>query len=152
MIKLKHYPIIDRLGMSLSIICAIHCFGGPFILMIAPWLGSLFNDEFFHLFMLLLVFPLAVFSFGQTRSRDFNRPLIIGLIGISFLALSLACHEFMHFFGQTVEKYIGTHNLHFLENAFTFTGGALLFWAHLKNLKTCRCAHSEQAHNMKHNH
>ena len=135
MIKLKHYPIMDRLGMSLSIICAIHCLGTPFILMGAPWLKNFFNDEFFHLFMFLLVFPLAVFSLGQTRSRESNRPFIVGVIGLFFLALGSAFHEFIHVFGYAMAEHGDAHDLHFIENIFTVTGGALLFWAHFKNSK-----------------
>lgn len=146
MIKLKHYPLMDRLGMSLSIICAIHCIGTPFILIGAPWLKNVLHDEFFHLFMFLLVFPLAVLSLGQTRSRNSNKPFFMGITGLFFLALGPVMHEFFDLFHSSEIHF---HEFHYVENILTVFGGGLLFFAHLMNLKSCRCGHDHSKHHSK---
>ena len=137
MIKIKHFPIIDRLGMSLSILCAIHCLGTPFLLMGAPWLKGFLDNDFFHVFMILLVFPLALLSLGHTRSRNSNKPFFMGVVGLFLLALGPVIHEFFH-----VLDVQGEHHFHALENIVTISGGALLFTAHFLNLRSCKCGHS----------
>jgi hypothetical protein len=137
MIKIKHFPLMDRLGMSLSVLCAIHCIGTPFLLMSAPWLTSFLDNDFFHVFMFLFVFPLAIFSLGHTRSRDSNKAFFIGVVGLFLLATGPVIHEFFH----VIEGH-DDHHFHIVENVVTIIGGGLLFIAHYMNLKSCKCGHS----------
>ena len=142
MIRAKHFPIIDRLGMSLSILCAIHCLGTPILLMGFPWLTGFLDNNFFHALIFLLVFPLAMLSLGHTRSINSNNPFIMGVIGLSLLALGPVIHEFFHVINEH-----GGHHFYALENIVTILGGALLFAAHFLNLRSCKCRYnSSHAH------
>jgi len=123
--------------MSLSILCAIHCIGTPFLLLGAPWLRSFLDNDFFHVFMFLMVFPLAILSLGHTRSRNSNKPFYIGVTGLFLLATGPVIHEFFH----AIEGH-SDHHFHYLENFVTIIGGSLLFAAHYMNLKSCKCGHS----------
>ena len=36
---------LDRIGISLSVLCAIHCVATPFVVLFSPWVGEIFNSE-----------------------------------------------------------------------------------------------------------
>ena len=133
--------------MSLSILCAIHCIGTPFLLLGAPWLKSFLDNDFFHVFMFLMVLPLAVLSLGHTRSRNSNKPFYFGVAGLILLATSPVIHEFLHLMEGTSE-----HHFHYLENFVTILGGCFLFVAHYLNLRSCKCGHSTNHHSHGHYH
>ena len=120
--------------MSLSILCAIHCVGTPFILIGAPWLKGFLDNDFFHAFMFLLVFPLAIFSLGHTRSKNSNKAFFVGVSGLFLLATGPVIHEFFHIIEEGVR-----HDAHLAETVVTILGGGMLFFAHYMNLKSCKC-------------
>ena len=74
---------LDRLGITLSILCTAHCIGGQFLVLLSPWLGGFFGSEKLHLIMVAVISALALFVFGRTLKRHKNtQPLILGTIGI----------------------------------------------------------------------
>lgn len=131
--------------MTLSILCGIHCIGTPFLIMGVPWLRGFLDNDFFHVFMFLLVFPLAIFSLGHTKSRNSNKPFFIGVAGLFLLATGPVIHEFFH----AIDGH-GDHHFHLAENIVTIFGGTLLFLAHYMNLKSCQCGYSNSAHQHAH--
>ena len=126
----------DRIGLFLSVLCGIHCLLTPFILVSAPWLSNIIGNESFHVMMLSFVIPVAVLSIVQNNGVK-GKVLKVMLSGIFLLVLGVVVHYTHHTHGEN-------HHLKdfLLENLFTMTGGALLFFAHLKKLKNCRCTHS----------
>ena len=55
---------LDRLGVGMALICAVHCLLTPVLIVLLPIIASSFwVDSEFHLWMLLMVVPLTTFPF-----------------------------------------------------------------------------------------
>ncbi len=82
---------LDRIAISMAVVCGIHCLVTPVLLVALPILATTFwVDENFHLWMLLLVLPttsLAVWS-GCHRHKD-KWVLAAAVIGLTILSASL---------------------------------------------------------------
>lgn len=92
------HPILDRLAISMAVICGIHCLVTPVLLVVLPIMATTFwVDENFHLWMLLLVIPttsLAVWS-GCRRHKD---RWVVGAaaLGIGILVTALIAERVDH--------------------------------------------------------
>jgi len=82
--------LLDRLAISMAVVCGIHCLVTPILLVALPIIGTTFwVDKNFHLWMLFLVIPttcLALFS-GCRRHKD-RWVLGAGALGLSILLTS----------------------------------------------------------------
>jgi hypothetical protein len=82
---------LDRIAISMAVICGIHCLVTPVLLVALPILATSFwVDANFHLWMLLLVLPttsLAVWS-GCRRHKD-KWVLAAAIVGLTILTASL---------------------------------------------------------------
>jgi len=85
------HPILDRLAISMAVICGIHCLVTPILLVALPIIATTFwVHENFHLWMLLLVIPttsLAVWS-GCRRHKD-RWVMGAAALGIGILVMAL---------------------------------------------------------------
>jgi len=127
----NNVSIIDRIGISLSGLCAIHCALAAFGTLILPLSfghashHSAQHHEGLHLVLFALVLPTAFISFGKTWWKTKNmRPLVLGTLGIIFLVPStFSGLEFSAEFAITS----------------SIVGSLLLIWAHWKNhFQVCR--------------
>ncbi|MBT06750.1 MAG: hypothetical protein CMM32_07540 [Rhodospirillaceae bacterium] len=122
----RHIPLLDKLAVSTSTLCAIHCLFLPILLGFFPALGTtLFGDEFFHVLLLWLVIPLSLvaLSLGCRKHRD----VMVAMIGLSGLTSLLLAATLGHSaLGQSGEQ------------ALTLTGAAMIALGHLRNYKLCR--------------
>ena len=65
--------VLDKLAVTTSSVCAIHCLALPVMLTIFPALGnSFFGDEHFHEMLLLAVVPMSMISLtiGCKKHKD----------------------------------------------------------------------------------
>ncbi len=120
----------DRLGISLSIACWIHCALLPVLVVASPALtGLLLDHGNFHLWLLGLVLPTAVLAFvlGWFRHRDLST-LVMGGCGLLLIVLaSVQAAWFGHsLFSESMEKVL------------TSLGGLLLAMGHFRNLRLPR--------------
>ena len=109
---------LDRLGVVLSGLCAVHCLAG-LLLVAGLGLGGgvLLAPEIHRVGLgLAIAVGSVTLVLGVIRHRD-PVPLQVGAAGISFMATAL-------FVGH------GT-----AEGVLTILGVALLAWAHLRNLR-----------------
>lgn len=134
---------MDRLGVCLSALCILHCLLTPVVLLALPlthhW--ALSGDHLFHWFMALVLFVLAALAFGRGYYQHRKvQVLYLGAMGLSLLLSGLAVtehHSHVH------------HNIHWTSSFFhsslilTVAGSLILIWAHMQNIKWCRC----QCHN-----
>jgi len=114
---------LDRMGILLSALCALHCLAG--ILLVA---GLGIGGEFLfapsiHRIGLALAIVIGgiTLAIGITRHGD-PRPLQIGALGLVLMVAALA---------------VG-HGAY--EAVLTIGGVSLLAWAHLRNLRLSNCA------------
>ena len=109
---------LDRAGVILSGLCAVHCLAGLLLVAGLGLGGGVLLAPEIHRIGLALAIAVGSVTLvlGVTRHRD-PVPLQVGAAGISFMAVAL-------FVGH------GT-----AEGVLTIMGVALLAWAHLRNLR-----------------
>lgn len=75
--------ITDKLSISLSLLCVVHCLAVPVMLALLPSMAALqLDNEAFHYWMLLAVIPTSIYALtmGCKRHKHF-RLLIVGGTG-----------------------------------------------------------------------
>ncbi|MDC9724724.1 MAG: MerC domain-containing protein [Gammaproteobacteria bacterium] len=118
--------ITDKLSISLSLLCAIHCLALPVILTLLPSLAALqLDNEAFHYWMVLAVIPTSIYALtmGCKRHKHF-RLLLIGGAGLALLVLAVVLGE--EAIGESGEKIL------------TLLGATLVAIGHFWNFRLCR--------------
>jgi hypothetical protein len=111
----------DTLGITTTIICAIHCAILPLMLTSLPLFGNnLIDNLAFEYFMIALAAGIGLYSLthGFKRHHHAKRPILVFSIGILMLLLK----QFFH------EQQIW----------FLIPGVIAIISAHLMNIKFCR--------------
>ncbi|MEI7973815.1 MAG: MerC domain-containing protein [Bdellovibrio sp.] len=149
--KLFDSSVWDQLGVSLSLLCAIHCAVTPIFIFLLPVLrtglgaglstnlgtGFLLGREAwgeqFHLLLALLIVPTAVIALWAGYSHHRHRLVLwTGFFGILLVA-GLPLLQ-----GFVLEKWWGALDWK-TEALVMIPGSFLLIWAHLLNRRYCRC-------------
>ena len=115
----------DRLAISLSALCVMHCLLTPLLIVFLPSILAVqLENEAFHRALLLMVIPTSVFSLlvGCKKHKHY-RLLNIGLVGILFLVSA----TFME----------GLSNGELLEKVLTVIGACVLAVGHYLNFRMC---------------
>ncbi|WP_282166439.1 MerC domain-containing protein [Shewanella japonica] len=127
--------LLDRLAISVSALCALHCIAGPLLLILFPTMLSLpVSDHFYHILMVWVIIPtssIAVFL-GCTRHKD---PTVLVLAFSGMIALGVTAIYGHDLFGETGEKLM------------TLASTIILVCAHWRNYSLCRsdaCEHSKK--------
>ena len=125
--------LIDKIGISASILCAIHCFLTPVLITVAPLvgLGFLFNESVENI-IIVSAFSLALFSLSwcyATKHRNLI-PLYIFLFAGILVVLSRV--------DQT--------SLSWPEPVLMTFAGLTLAASHYMNVKLCETCHSCSDH------
>lgn len=122
---------LDKIGMSASILCAIHCSLMPFLLLIIPIFSlSLFVTEIFEWVFLILSFLLGISSlcFGYKKHKSYKVFPIL-CTGFCFLVIGRIMHN----------HYVHEHEFHFdIYNVVLIMGGLLVAASHYLNSKLCK--------------
>lgn len=118
--------LLDRLAITASALCALHCIAGPLLLVVFPSLLAMpVGDHFYHMLMVWFVIPTSSIAvlMGCTRHKD-PKVLVLAFFGIVGLAVSAVFgHDFL---GETGEKLA------------TLAATCLLVVAHWRNYSLCR--------------
>ena len=113
----------DKLGVTASLLCAIHCIALPLLLTSLPILGiDLVENKGFEIFMIALAFVIGCVALAKgKKGYKSNKPIILFSIGISFLILKECFHEWHNF--------------------LLIPAVAFIIWAHYSNYKlSSKCA------------
>lgn len=114
---------LDALGISASLICAVHCVLLPLVITALPLLGfEVLENEGLEYGLLAFSFIVgysALFR-GYRKHHRHIRPLVLFSFGFAGL---LAGHFLMP---EPLEPFVIT------------AGAGLIVWAHLRNIKECR--------------
>lgn len=116
----------DKLAMTFSLVCVLHCFFTPsFIILTSGLLAVSIDNEFIHLSILLVAIPISIFALGLGyKNHKMLSFLCIGIIGLITLTLVV-------FFG---EAHIGE----FGEKMVTLAGSIFVAYSHFKNHQVCK--------------
>ena len=120
MIKVEN--VTDKLAITLSITCAIHCLALPLILLLLPSIAVLqLNNETFHTWLVIIVFPTSVVAlFMGCKQHKRYRLLFIGSLGLILLVLAVSLSN------------------EYWEKALTLVGSALIAGGHYWNYRLCQ--------------
>jgi hypothetical protein len=121
---------LDKVAVSLSVICAIQCLILPISLIFIPTISLLpLADESFHKLLLFLVIPISAFAMimGCKKHKSYN-VIYYGIIGLGIMIISAIWgHDLL---GKSGEIYS------------TLVGTSILSFGHLKNKRLCtECCH-----------
>jgi len=116
----------DKIAISLSLLCAIHCLAMPLLVVLLPAVASLpLESESLHLWLVVAVLPISLFSLtlGCKKHRKYQVAYIgsVGLFTMVFAILG----EILGF-GEVVEKTL------------TLLGASLIALAHFWNYRLCQ--------------
>lgn len=116
----------DRVGISTSILCVIHCLFTPVLIVVAPLVGATLDSHWIHPVIVAVAVPVAVWALwnGYKHHRHIST-IYLGAIGITCIAIAMI-------FGTD-------HNA--IEICFMVAAGVFLSLAHYKNLTACRHKH-----------
>ena len=114
----------DKIAMTLSMICVIHCFFVPsFFILGAGYLAI--DNEFVHKAIVLLAVPISIFALSIGYKNHKTSSFIpMALFGLALLILAVVL-------GESVLGEAG-------EQILTLLGSISLAYAHYKNYETCK--------------
>jgi hypothetical protein len=146
-----HKRLFDKLGITLSFICIIHCMALPFMVMALPALRTYTESEGFHTLMVFLVTLTAGLAFipGYLRHKD-KKLIVLVITSLVLIVLGIVLgHELGIDPGHTHDD--GHDHMNFgvlAERIVTTIGSILLIYCHFRNIKHkghCdHCEHDEE--------
>jgi hypothetical protein len=124
---MKTLPIsTDKIAISLSLLCTVHCVATPILIALVPSLAILgLDSETFHLRMVIAVFPISLYALilGYIKHHE-SSVLFTGILGLAFLISAVL-------FGESHLGEVG-------EKVCTVIGSVLIALSHFKNFTLCR--------------
>lgn len=118
----------DTLGITTTIICAIHCAALPLLMTSLPLFGqNLINNAAFEYLMILLAAGIGIYSLthGFKRHHHARGPIILFSLGIMMLVLKQIFHEY--------------------QLLFLIPGVLAIISAHILNIRFCRISGNASA-------
>lgn len=97
----------DRLGISLSGLCAIHCLFFPVAIALMPlWPVSEYLHDWTHPILFALILPTVIFALrGRQPFNSITYWLIAGLIVVG---IAWILHDFVGLWGESIITTIGS--------------------------------------------
>jgi len=150
---------LDKLAISMALLCAIHCLILPIVIVALPLVqATFFADEDFHLWMLIAVFPTTIASIflGCKKHRD-KWVALACIIGLSLLVLAFTLERQSNVHAHAdLEGQQASECLHCIAEQplnplawINTLGGVFLIIAHSRNFYLCRksaCQHDDCCH------
>ena len=123
---IKTQQTSDKLAITLSMICFIHCFFVPsFLILGAGYLSFAIDNELVHKLIVLLAIPISILALSIGYKNHKTSSFIpMAVFGLTLLILAVVL-------GESVLGEIG-------ERILTLFGSASLAYAHYRNYKTCK--------------
>jgi hypothetical protein len=133
---------LDKLGISLSFICAIHCMITPLIMLSIPIMARYYLAQpWFHWILALFIVPVGLWAFisGYLQHQK-KMVLFLGLPGLVIVGV---IPVFFH-------DYFAWFHFWWAESAFMIVGSVFLISAHWVNRNACN--HELHNHHGPHRH
>lgn len=136
----RRQRLLDRIGMSASLLCAIHCAAMPLAITLLPLLGAhILFDGTVELVMIAISATVGVASLGSSyRVHRRLNPLLMMTAGATILIANFFGHETHSALTETLHPYVAA------------AAGLMIAFAHRINMKFCssceRCEIDSQDH------
>lgn len=91
-----HRSWLDRIGISASLLCAIHCIAAPFVLLLLPAAGSVWSHPAVHWVLAVLVVPLALWVLYNGYRKHGNRLTLVAATAGALLILAGLVSPMIH--------------------------------------------------------
>ena len=116
----------DKLSITLSMACMIHCLLMPsFLILTSGFLALTIDNELIHKVFLILVIPISLYALiSGFQNHKITSYLYMGISGLWVLIFAV-------FFGEGVFGELA-------EQVLTFLGSLVVAFSHYKNFQTCR--------------
>jgi hypothetical protein len=124
--KYKHLLPAEKVGVFLSLLCAIHCLTLPIILFVAPYLASSFAFSVTAEWILVVVsFGLALLLLWQDY-REHRKPMPLYFLGIAVLI-------------KLVDTLLGLKSIEWVFGLSLGVFITLAYWYNYKHKTACTC-------------
>lgn len=124
--KYKHLLPAEKIGVFLSLLCAIHCLAMPIVLFAAPYLASSFAFSIkMEWFLVIVSFLLALLLLFQDY-RKHHKPL-----PLYFLALGVLI--------KVVDTLVATKSIEWIFGLALGIFITLAYWFNYKHKTACTC-------------
>ena len=119
----------DKLAISLSLACVIHCLFVPsFVILSSAFFATTFDNEFVHNLILFFAIPISLFALALGyKNHGALSYFLVGIIGLIILIAAV-------FLGEPLYGETG-------EILFTMLGSVFVVFAHYKNHQICKERH-----------
>ena len=124
----------DKVAVTLSTACVLHCFFAPsFIILTSGFLSISIDNEFVHYLILLLAVPISSFALYLGWKNHKNTSFLpFGIIGLLALVAAVLMGEAM--LGEAGER------------AITLLGSLLVAYSHYRNHQECKAVECDSCH------
>ena len=140
---------LDKLAISMSVICAVHCLVTPLIVTLLPIISTTFwVHENFHLWMVFLVVPTTTAAVFMGCRKHKDKPVaILSALGMAFIVF-VAIYQYS-FYAANPDldcracpscTQLGLGSFFNVTTVLNSVGGLFLDSAHFRNYKLCRKA------------
>ena len=116
---------LDKLALSASALCALHCLVVPVSLLLFPTATlGFFGDESFHKILLMVIIPISLVALSLGCKKHKKKSVFTyGFTGITILAIAAIWgHDLL---GESGEV------------ALTLAGTLVISYAHIRNQRLC---------------
>ena len=124
----------DKVAVTLSTACVLHCFFAPsFVILTSGFLSISIDNELVHYLILLLAVPISSFAlYLGWRNHKNTSFLPFGIIGLLALIAAVLMGEAM--LGEAGER------------AITLLGSLLVAYSHYRNHQECKAVECDSCH------
>ena len=124
----------DKVAVTLSTACVIHCFFAPsFIILTSGFLSISIDNELVHYLILLLAVPVSSFALYLGWKNHKNTSFLpFGITGLLVLVAAVLMGEAM--LGEAGER------------AITLLGSLLVAYSHFRNHQECKAVECDSCH------
>jgi hypothetical protein len=116
----------DKLSITLSLACMIHCLLMPaFLILTSGFLALSIDNEFIHKVFLIIVLPVSLYALiAGYRNHKILSYLYLGVSGLWLLIFAV-------FFGEGVFG-------EYAEQSLTLVGSIIVAFSHYQNYQACK--------------
>ena len=124
----------DKIAISLSMICLVHCLVLPsFLVILSGYFTLSYENELVHYLLLLIAVPVSLYALiNGARNHSNFIYLVSGITGIISLIFAVT---------MGVELWDESGEI-----VFTSIGASLVAFSHYKNYKLCREVECDSCH------